>query len=574
MTTPSSTPLTPVLSRGSSATHLAGAPRDDEVGRPGEDGRQDHPQQLVPVEEREAPQRRRLVRVRRDERERERAGSPAARPRRSWPMPGGDGCLARHPRANRSVSYRWSWGDLLIAVTALTQDLFRPYRPYAAFAHPLSLECGDPTPTAARAVKGWTRVGAVGPAHVANHPQRRADRPRCSGWWASGSCSRTSPSPICCSGCRSRCPTATPAASAPSCARRNAARRPARRHTSTTRSACSRAVSGPSRCAPRYSEGRIFRETEPDWDGDLPIRREAIPIRLDGPDRTVFAVLGKDANLASVRTPSQLELVYLQTAADLSAMVADGTFPNPDASDEEGSGPRVGDGLLRLEPDGTIIYASPNSLSAFSRLGISGPVVGEPLHDLTSHRRRRPVRRQRSGPGGRGCDRRRPAGQHRGRGRGSDRAVPRHPAASARRDAGRAAVDAGRHRVAPPGSADHEQGRDDPRDPSPGEEQPADRRGAAAPAGPPGRRARGARRAGGVDAPGELDRAGARDAVGLGRRGGRLRRGRRPAAGHARRRGRFGRTDHAAARRDFRRHPGRGRHGAGAGDHRVGAERA
>jgi two-component sensor histidine kinase len=133
-----------------------------------------------------------------------------------------------------------------------------------------------------------------------------------------------------------------------------------------------------------YSEARIFRETEPDWDGDLPIRREAIPIRLEGPSGKVIAILGRDANLASVRTPSQLELVYLQTAADLSAMVADGTFPNPDASDEEGSGPRVGDGLLRLEPDGTIIYASPNSLSAFSRLGIAGPVVGEPLHELTS----------------------------------------------------------------------------------------------------------------------------------------------------------------------------------------------
>jgi two-component system, sensor histidine kinase PdtaS len=133
-----------------------------------------------------------------------------------------------------------------------------------------------------------------------------------------------------------------------------------------------------------YSEGRIFRETEPDWDGDLPIRREAIPIRLDGPDRGVVAVLGKDANLASARTPSQLELVYLQTAADLSAMVADGTFPNPDAGEEEGSGPRVGDGLLRLEPDHTILYASPNSLSAFSRLGISGPIVGEPLTELAS----------------------------------------------------------------------------------------------------------------------------------------------------------------------------------------------
>ena len=79
-------------------------------------------------------------------------------------------------------------------------------------------------------------------------------------------------------------------------------------------------------------EGRIYREGEPDWDGDLPIRREAIPIRVDG---IVVAVLGRDSNLASVRSPSQLELVYLQSAADLSAMVADGSFPGPESDGEE-----------------------------------------------------------------------------------------------------------------------------------------------------------------------------------------------------------------------------------------------
>src|SRR5581483_2761768 len=129
------------------------------------------------------------------------------------------------------------------------------------------------------------------------------------------------------------------------------------------------------------TEGRIFRDVEPDWDGDLPIRREAIPIRHEG---EVVAVLGKDANLASTRTPSQLELVYLQSAADLAAMVADGTFPGDDAGLEEGSGPRVGDGVVRLEPDGTVIYASPNALSAFSRLGVTGNVLGEPIGALAS----------------------------------------------------------------------------------------------------------------------------------------------------------------------------------------------
>jgi two-component sensor histidine kinase len=130
-----------------------------------------------------------------------------------------------------------------------------------------------------------------------------------------------------------------------------------------------------------YTEARIFREVDPDWEGDLPIRREAIPVRHGD---QVIAVIGRDANLASIRTPSQLELVYLQSAADLAAMVADGTFPAADSRLEEGAGPRAGDGLVRLEPDGTIIYASPNALSAFSRLGITGNVLSEPVDALTS----------------------------------------------------------------------------------------------------------------------------------------------------------------------------------------------
>src|SRR3954454_9287042 len=123
-----------------------------------------------------------------------------------------------------------------------------------------------------------------------------------------------------------------------------------------------------------FSEGRIFREVDPDWEGDLPIRREAIPVRHK---RQVIAVIGRDANLASVRTPSQLELVYLQSAADLAAMIADGTFPAPASG--EGPGPRAGDGLVRLDPDGTIIYPSPNALSAFNRLGVTGNVLSEPI---------------------------------------------------------------------------------------------------------------------------------------------------------------------------------------------------
>ncbi len=128
-------------------------------------------------------------------------------------------------------------------------------------------------------------------------------------------------------------------------------------------------------------EGRIFREGESYWDGDLPIRREAIPIRVDG---VVVAVLGRDSNLASVRSPSQLELVYLQSAADLAAMVAEGSFPGPESEGEDTDGPRVGDGVMRVGLDGTITYASPNALSAFRRLGVTGNVLGEPVDSLTT----------------------------------------------------------------------------------------------------------------------------------------------------------------------------------------------
>ena len=69
------------------------------------------------------------------------------------------------------------------------------------------------------------------------------------------------------------------------------------------------------RCASPTAEGRIFREGDPDWDGDLPIRREAIPVRSRR-TRSSPCSAGTPTWPACAR-PSQLELVYLQSAADL-----------------------------------------------------------------------------------------------------------------------------------------------------------------------------------------------------------------------------------------------------------------
>ena len=139
-----------------------------------------------------------------------------------------------------------------------------------------------------------------------------------------------------------------------------------------------------------FTQGRIWREGDPVWYGDTPARHEAIPVRLraESADRDVYsaviAVIGRDTNLSTARTPSQLELNYLTTADDLAQMVSDGTFPPPRHAGETTSAPRVGDGLIRLDAAGKVTYASPNAQSAYRRLGFNAHLVGEDLSALTS----------------------------------------------------------------------------------------------------------------------------------------------------------------------------------------------
>jgi two-component system, sensor histidine kinase PdtaS len=130
-----------------------------------------------------------------------------------------------------------------------------------------------------------------------------------------------------------------------------------------------------------WREGRICREGDPEWGEGIPVREETIPVRHDG---RVIAVVARHTNLATARTPSRLELTYLASAADLAGMVAQGRFPFPGGQVESDSSPRAGDGLLRLDADGLVTYASPNAVSAYRRLGLAGDVVGIHLGEITA----------------------------------------------------------------------------------------------------------------------------------------------------------------------------------------------
>jgi two-component system, sensor histidine kinase PdtaS len=129
-----------------------------------------------------------------------------------------------------------------------------------------------------------------------------------------------------------------------------------------------------------YADGRLVREGDPEWRDDVPVRVETIPVPRN--DRVV-AVVARNTNLLGVRTPSRLELSYLQSAAELTAMIAAGDFPAEGQRSDHADSPRVGDGFVRVDASGQVTYASPNALSVYRRLGWSGDLDGQVLADVT-----------------------------------------------------------------------------------------------------------------------------------------------------------------------------------------------
>jgi two-component sensor histidine kinase len=126
-----------------------------------------------------------------------------------------------------------------------------------------------------------------------------------------------------------------------------------------------------------YLDRRIVRQKDPIFHDDTPVREEAIPVVKGG---RALAVLTRHTNLAAMRTPSRLELTYQALADALARMIAAGEFPHASAPTGQRRGaPRVGDGVIRLDVNGVVSYASPNALSAIHRLGHVGDVIGELL---------------------------------------------------------------------------------------------------------------------------------------------------------------------------------------------------
>ncbi len=135
--------------------------------------------------------------------------------------------------------------------------------------------------------------------------------------------------------------------------------------------------------AAAFDSGAIGRASSPGQQdsGERPAPSvEAVPVRYG---EHVVAVLTHQTALEANRKSSPLETAYIDCAADLMHMLSEGTFPNVGDVAMSRSSPRAGDGFIRLDGNGVVVYASPNALSAYHRMGLSSELAGHNLIRIT-----------------------------------------------------------------------------------------------------------------------------------------------------------------------------------------------
>ena len=103
-----------------------------------------------------------------------------------------------------------------------------------------------------------------------------------------------------------------------------------------------------------------------------------VPVRFDG---HVVAVMVRLQG--PLRGPASLyEQAYLSIFERLCTMVADSTFPFREEGVAGPGLPRVGDGIILIDGDGRVEFATPNAANALHRMGIYAAVEGHTFKEL------------------------------------------------------------------------------------------------------------------------------------------------------------------------------------------------
>ena len=105
----------------------------------------------------------------------------------------------------------------------------------------------------------------------------------------------------------------------------------------------------------------------------------AIPVIHE--DHAIAVLTREWSNLAG-RQRGELERTYLSLFERFATMISCGTFPFEARRGSTSIAPRVGDGVIVLDEDARVRFASPNAVSALHRVGITVNVTGLRLAEL------------------------------------------------------------------------------------------------------------------------------------------------------------------------------------------------
>lgn len=109
------------------------------------------------------------------------------------------------------------------------------------------------------------------------------------------------------------------------------------------------------------------------------VHRECIPVRLHS---EVIAVVERVWSPTVGRRTGGLERVYMRLFERFAGMVNAGIYPFLGDEEMIEDAPRVGDGVIVLDAEQRINFASPNAVNALHRVGIVSALLGSTLKEL------------------------------------------------------------------------------------------------------------------------------------------------------------------------------------------------
>jgi two-component system, sensor histidine kinase PdtaS len=128
-----------------------------------------------------------------------------------------------------------------------------------------------------------------------------------------------------------------------------------------------------------WRKGEIVRGDTTVLGGRERAHVQCIPIRHRD---ELVGVLSRETAMTSGRRHGELEHAYLEVFERLAHMIGEGAFPFPRDEVEIGESPRVADGVIVLDEELRIVFASPNALSSLHRMGIHATPEGSQLGEI------------------------------------------------------------------------------------------------------------------------------------------------------------------------------------------------